>query len=193
MTDDLRGRLEALEAKLAAVDSLENQLKSRVSHAMLDATWTVRKQMLTFIVLGIVVIVGSAAFSVLSFLRSRPSHVQENVRARRFELLDKEGKARIVLEEDAKEGAGLVLVDREGRRRGRLRVSESGELKLLFGGTEGRDQLVLHLNDVGEPNINLCDRNGRPRIGMIVEQKNADKSYLLQSDNKGTLIWRAPP
>lgn len=190
--DDLVKRIEQLEAKLAAADSLESQLKSRMSHAMLDATWHFRKLLIGFGVAAGIVVAASAGLSVVSLLRSRPAHVQDNVRSRRFELLDRNGKARVVLEDDAKDGPQLALLDPEGRKRGVLRVGEKGQARLGLVSAAGQEQVSLTLNEEGEPCLNLSDRNGRPRIGMIVEQKVADRSYMLQSDEKGNIQWKAP-
>ncbi|MBI2900455.1 MAG: hypothetical protein HYY17_09725 [Planctomycetes bacterium] len=200
MTDDPAARIEELAAKLAALEgradeklaALENQIKSRINHAMASETWRVRKQALVFFSISAVFFLGALALAGLAFLRARPAWVQDTTRAHRFELVGKDGKTRVVIEEDAKGEPGLAVLDKDGRRRLSLRVGEKGQAKAALCGPDEREHLQLLLNEGGEPCINLCDREGRARIGMIVEQQRANASYVLLTDPAGKIVWKAP-
>ena len=70
------------------------------------------------------------------------------VRARRFELVDGKGRARVILAEGTEESVFMRFLDTTGR------------LKVFVG-----------MGDAGAPNISLCHHDGVPSLTLVADKE----------------------
>jgi hypothetical protein len=130
------------------------------------------------------------------------------VRAKKFVLVDDTGKTRAVLDVDKSE-PGLTLLDAAGKPRAGLRVSAAGpSLDLYDAAGKPRAGLfvvaggpVLTLADAagkwraslgvlaGGSSLDLYDAAGKPRAGLFVL---AGEPGLTLYDAAGKMTWRTP-
>lgn len=111
--------------------------------------------------------------------------VADEIRARRFVLLDENGKTR-GLWKVLKEGPQLILFDEKGKGRAALAVSKAGP-GLTLADEKGEPRIAMGLHK-GVPRIVLADDQANPRIGLSVERGLAgDTAY----QDKVTEVGRA--
>jgi hypothetical protein len=109
-------------------------------------------------------------------------------RTQRIELVDENGKPRIVLDALKDGVTSIVLQDAAGHKRGAILVKEN---EVTFGcyHAEGKDGIVLNLDKEGQAGLNLCDSLGRPRVGMIVRKLGPQ---VVLTDERGNKLWGGP-
>ncbi|MFQ5691936.1 MAG: hypothetical protein ACE5IM_02680 [Nitrospinota bacterium] len=138
---------------------------------------------------------GIAAVAVLglvALLGAKGTRVADEVRARRFVVVDREGRVRaalaVVVKEDVEKGLGLALYDADGNRRASLGVSRDGA-NVLLKDAGGRTRIALAVGRNG-PVLALYDANFKTRAGLAVFDGKGP-TLLLNGPN-GKPIWRAP-
>jgi hypothetical protein len=118
------------------------------------------------------------------------------ISAARIEIVDKEGKPRIVLEGGTSQPA-LRVVDRDGNSQIRLGLTESKpDLAMWETGGENLRIRICSLTD-GTAGFVVCDANGRPRAfmtnlhdsaGLTLYNKDTKKRAELVSNNSGSYL-----
>jgi len=103
--------------------------------------------------------------------------VQEVVRAKRFELVDAEGRVRGALELVGVEPR-LVLYDEKSRQRAKLLLGPDGSPTLVLRDEKGNLRVILGAGVL--ETIRTGAREKRP------------ESSLLLNDSEGKVIWQAP-
>ena len=124
--------------------------------------------------LRVVALAGPALFGALLLLGLGSDQV---VRATSLQILDAQGKPRILLSADA----GLGLLDAEGRPRAVLSVDGDGPALALYGETS-RNGVILDVRHDG-PALTLRDPQGQNRAVLTVL---AEGPGLILADDKGT-------
>jgi hypothetical protein len=150
---------------------------------------------------------GIAAFAILSLIgvtAAIPAKIPDELRARRFIVVD-DGRVRAELGGLTKDiGTGLVLYDARGSIRLRaivfptarqnsissspsMRIEEETHLQLFDPETYGR--ILLHLDNEAGPELRLSGVRG-PNVALGVEPKAGPYLQLYTAD--GHILWRAP-
>ena len=97
---------------------------------------------------------------------------EEVIRANRFEVVDGEGRPRVVLGTQG-ETAGLVLLDGNGESVAELAVGdETGSTSLSLYDMRGSVRASLDLDPEGSPTLSLYDMAGEPRLSLGVDEGN---------------------
>jgi len=148
---------------------------------------------LVTVALAVVLLIGAGQDQV------KPK-VLEEVRAKRFVMVDKDGKPRGELGV-FKDVPNLVLADENGKYRVGLGVSKDGP-GLSFRDKEGEQRLTLGLSDgLGGPSLALSDRAGLHRAVLgcdvaVNETTDVEHKYpestLTLYDASGKVIFQAP-
>ncbi|MBM3500865.1 MAG: hypothetical protein FJX74_19575 [Armatimonadetes bacterium] len=90
-----------------------------------------------------------------------PQPEPEVLRARRIEVVDAAGRARIVLDTAPSGSPVLILLDAAGRGRIALDVSPGGTQMLIFWDAAGRARIGLRVGPDGTPTLGLYDAADR--------------------------------
>jgi hypothetical protein len=135
-------------------------------------------------------------FVVLSAARIWPvplsgaaAQIPEVLRAKRFEVLDSTGRARLVLDLErleSEQSPRLALYGAPGKGKVELGVLVGLPYLVLRGEREGGAQLNVRGD---KPYITLYDSAGQRRAELVADSKTGASLVFL---NKGKTVWRAP-
>ncbi len=135
-------------------------------------------------VLGLTVVMGAAG--------NKDKEVAEEIRARRFYVVDRDNKIRVaiavVVRDGVERGVGLALYDANGKRRASIGLSRDGS-NVLLKDTEGRTRAALVVLPNGRPGLALYDESFRPRAAMVAFR---DGPVIRLRDANGNPIWTVP-
>ncbi len=145
-------------------------------------------------------IVGIGALTVLALvllMGAARSGVQEEIRARRFTLVDEKEKIQGFLGFSAVGSPTLFLFDNptltlfDSERRPRVRLS-GGSVKsgLRLFAKDGGPLADLYIESTEWPRLSLFDTSGRRRVALMVLPDGTPQLTLRDKDEK--VIWKAP-
>ncbi len=114
---------------------------------------------------------------------------EDVVRARRFELVDDEGRTRLTLMAGGPEGtAGLTIIDAYGEVTATLSATAEGHAALTIGPATGNASvLVGAFHEGGEDAqcfVRLTDREGRTRAFLALDEEGNPHLALLDEEGK---------
>lgn len=130
---------------------------------------------------GLVVLLGAVP--------SKKAQVPEEVRAKRFVLVDNTDKAWAELATISENQPQLVLSDEAGRPRLTLSLSPYGEPVLSFADAAGKRRIALRLDLYGIL-LRFSDDAGNLRAALTVPAEGEPELELLGRDNM--VLWRVP-
>ena len=142
----------------------------------------------------VVVLVVLAAVATAYAAGKTAAPVQEVVRAKRFELVDAEGRVRIEIGmggvDRRWQTPGVRLLDQKGNVRATLEVYPQGHPNLTLRDEKGEVRAMLALAFDDSPVIWMYDEKGKTRaVGGL----GSDGSPILTlRDKEGEAIWSAP-
>ena len=111
-------------------------------------------------------------YAIRALLQRRRVMAEEVIRAKRFEVVDGEGRPRVVLGTQG-QTAGLVLLDGNGQSVAELAVNdEMGSTTLSLYDLRGSVRASLDLDPEGSPTLSLYDMAGEPRLSLGVAEEN---------------------
>jgi hypothetical protein len=124
-----------------------------------------------------------------------PGPVADNVRARRFELVDARGEVRAVLGTQADNGApGFLVSDRAGRPRLALHVSPDDAPAFDLLDATGAPRVHVALGDDGAPVLTLFGATEKPAQALLtVSNEGAAHLRLAQADGHTRLFCSLQP
>jgi hypothetical protein len=94
-------------------------------------------------------------------LKELKDKLEERVKTRAVEVVDEQGRGRVVLEVTGDGAPELILCDVNNRPRARLTVDQDGEGPwLILTDVNGRDRVELNVTGDG-PGLRLYDVNGK--------------------------------
>jgi hypothetical protein len=141
-------------------------------------------------------IVGSSAvalFAVVGLMgavgRQDVEEPQE-IRARAFILIDKEGRPRVDLRVAQNDSTHLVIMDQEGLARLSLNVLSHGGADLVLRDRQGQPRAALSVVPDGRPGLSLYDTAGPTRVSLGVFPD--DKAMLALYAPGGQVHWFTP-
>jgi hypothetical protein len=141
-------------------------------------------------------IVGGSAvalFTVVGLMgavgRQDVEELQE-IRARAFVLIDKEGRPRVDLRVAQNDSTHLVIMDREGLARLSLNVLSHGGADLVLRDRQGQPRAALSVVPDGRPGLSLYDTAGPTRVSLGVFPD--DKAMLALYAPGGQVHWFTP-
>lgn len=112
------------------------------------------------------------------------------VRARKFVLVDLNGKTRAFMDTSKDEISGLHLTDEKGNTRALLGTDSDGTPRYHMFDDKGRLRLIVFTYKNGSSGLTLLDDTGN--IRTLLEAGKDGKSELLLVDDKGKTIFEAP-
>jgi len=118
--------------------------------------------------------------------QGRAPLVNEDVRAKRFTLLDENGRPRAALGM-TEMGPHLTMRDENGKIRAALLVNEKGTL-LSMRDENDKLRAALGVNEKGTL-LSMSDENDKLRFSLSVDE---DGPFLGMRDENGKVTWRAP-
>lgn len=146
--------------------------------------------------------VGSVALVALAFLvgASGAKNVQEEVRAKRFVVVDSDGESRGVLHLSEYGSLRLDLYDVKDVLRASLYLGKQGSPALNMFDEKGNMRASLGVRSDGKATLGLYDVEGlRAVLGYTkLEAMGSGKtgerpvSSLVLFDENGNVVWRAP-
>ena len=99
--------------------------------------------------------------------------VEDVIRAKRFEVVDDEGRPRVIVGAQPT-AAGLLLLDANGSTVAELAVSdEHGAVALTLYDLRGQARATLDLDANGAPNLALHDMAGEARVSLAVDEEES--------------------
>jgi hypothetical protein len=141
-------------------------------------------------------VVGSMALALLAIVAllgavgRRDGDEVEELRARAFVLVDREGKPRINLQVDGHDNTHLVLLDREGLPRMSLNILSQGGADLVIRDQLGLPRAALGVVPDGRPSLSLYDGAGKTRVSLGLFPDG--QARLILYDQGGQLRWATP-
>ncbi|HXH09546.1 MAG TPA: hypothetical protein VNP04_07275 [Alphaproteobacteria bacterium] len=126
---------------------------------------------------------------ILGAVPSKKARIPEEVRARRFVLMDKADKARADLAVASEGQPHLVLSDDAGKPRLVLSLSQYGEPTLSLVDASSQRRIVLSLDLYGAL-LRFSDASGHLRAALAVPPQGEPELELLGKDDK--TLWRVP-
>ena len=154
-----------------------------------------------------------APFALVGLLGAGRANVPDEMRARRFVVVDQAGIVRAEMRTEPDGSAVLRVSDAAGAPRAVLGVSGDGLTRLLFQGRDGAARASLTVAPEDWPALVLFDKQGRRRLALDVglggwpflamrNEQSEDRAVLeltpqgapqlLFFDRGGALRWRAP-
>jgi hypothetical protein len=131
--------------------------------------------------LGLAMLLGAAP--------GKKAKIPDEVRARRFVLVDAADNARAELAATAANQPQLILLDEAGRSRLMLSLSQYGEPALGFADDAGTRRIVLSLDLYGIL-LRFSDAAGHLRAALAVPAEGEPEFELVGKDDK--VLWRIP-
>lgn len=162
---------------------------------------------------AIVVGVAVAPLGLISVLGAGSANVPDEMRARRFVVVDQTGIVRAEIRTEPDGSTVLRVSDASGAPRAILGVSGDGLTRLVFQGRAGAARASLTVAPEDWPALVLFDKQGRRRFALDVglggwpflamrDEQGEDRAVLeltpqgapqlLFFARGGTLLWRAP-
>jgi hypothetical protein len=114
----------------------------------------------------------------------------QEIRARAFVLVDREGKPRMDLRVAPNDSTHLVLMDREGLVRLSLNVLSQGGADVVLRDQQGQPRAALNVVPDGRPGLSLYDTTGTTRVSLGIFPE--DKAILALYDQRGQAHWFTP-
>jgi hypothetical protein len=114
----------------------------------------------------------------------------EEIRAKAFVLVDRDGRPRMDLRVARNDSTHLVLLDREGLPRLSLNVLAQGGTDIVLRDQQGLPRAALSALPDGRPGLSLYDATGTTRasLGMFP----GDKTMLVLYDTRGRALGFIP-
>jgi len=159
---------------------------------------------------SIVALVLGAAIAGAAWGQSRSAPDRTNtdeVRARRFILVDSAGAERAELAVTVDGSARLVVRDAKGKTAVWVGINSAGDPSLSIVDSQGLPyaDLVMYRD---EPRLALCSPPGKPRAGIVVSKTRGPRIDLLDDNGRprasldpeslflfrpdGSVLWRVP-
>jgi hypothetical protein len=141
-------------------------------------------------------VVGSLALALLALVVllgavGRPDgETFEELRARAFVLVDREGKPRMDLRVARNDSTHLVLLDREGQPQLSLNILTQGGADLVIRDRLGQPRAVLSVVAEGRPGLSFYEATGTTRASLGVFPDG--QTRLVLYDEGGRLGWVTP-
>jgi hypothetical protein len=114
----------------------------------------------------------------------------DEMRARAFVLVDREGKPRMDLRVARNDSTHLVLLDREGQPQLSLNVLPQGGADLVIRDRLSQPRAVFGVVAEGRPGLSLFDGSGQTRVSLGVFPDG--QARLVLSDQGGQSRWATP-
>jgi hypothetical protein len=114
----------------------------------------------------------------------------EELRARAFVLVDREGKPRMDLRVARNDSTHLVLLDREGQPQLSLNLLPQGGADVVIRDRFGQPRAVLSVVADGRPGLAFYDAPGPTRVSLGVFPDG--QTRLVLYDQGGHLHWATP-
>jgi hypothetical protein len=128
---------------------------------------------------------------VLISAAGRPdSDEREELRARTFVLVDREGKPRMDLRVARNDSTYLVLLDREGQPQLSLNVLPQGGADVVIRDRLSQPRAVLSVVAEGRPGLSFYDAIGEARVSLGVFPDG--QARLVLYDHGGQRRWATP-
>jgi hypothetical protein len=141
-------------------------------------------------------VLGSFAFALLALVallgavERRDGEEVEELRARAFVLLDRDGKPRMDLRVAGNDSTHLVLLDREGQPQLSLNILPQGGADLVIRDRQGQPRAALSVVADGRPGLSFYDAPGPTRVSLGVFPDG--QTRLVLNDQGGHLRWATP-
>lgn len=129
----------------------------------------------------------TAFLLLLGLLVALNMRTPDEVKARRFVVVDAQGQVRAGLLLTADGSPWLALRDTQGELRAELGVDDSGTASLAMRDAQGRARAELGVDDKGLVGLLLSNAQGKPRAALSVDEDN--KVILSMNDAQG--VFRA--
>jgi hypothetical protein len=114
----------------------------------------------------------------------------EELRARAFVLVDREGKPRMDLRVARNDSTHLVLLDWEGQPQLSLNILPQGGADLVIRDRLSQPRAVLSVVADGRPSLSLYDGAGKTRVSLGFFPDG--QTQLVLYDQGGQLRWATP-
>jgi hypothetical protein len=141
-------------------------------------------------VVGSLAVALFAVVGLMGALGRQDMEGPQEVRARAFVLVDREGRPRMDLRVAPNDSTHLVLMDREGLVRLSLNVLSQGGADVVLRDQQGQPRAALNVVPDGRPGLSLYDMAGTTRVSLGVFPE--DKAILALYDRNGQVRWFTP-
>jgi hypothetical protein len=158
--------------------------------AMLHRLAHVERGMRRWQVLGSLALALLALVVLLGAVGRPDGEVFEELRARAFVLVDREGKPRMDLRVARNDSTHLVLLDREGQPQLSLNLLPQGGADLVIRDRIGQPRAVLSVVAEGRPGLSFYEATGATRVSLGVFPDGQTRLVLYEQG--GQLRWVTP-
>jgi hypothetical protein len=114
----------------------------------------------------------------------------DEVRARAFVLVDRDGKPRMDLRVARNDSTHLVLLDREGLPRMSLNILTQGGADIVIRDQQSLPRVALSVVPDGRPGLSMYDAEGTARVSLGLLPDG--QTRLVLYDQGGRLRWVTP-
>jgi hypothetical protein len=140
--------------------------------------------------MGSLAMVLLALVALLGAVERRDGEALEEVRARVFVLVDREGRPRMDVRVAQNDTTYLVLLDREGLPRMSLNILSRGGADLVIRDQLGLPRAALGVVPDGRPLLSLYDGAGKTRVSLGLFPDG--QARLVLYDQGGQQRWATP-
>jgi hypothetical protein len=141
-------------------------------------------------VMGSLALALLALMALLGAVERRDGGELEELRARAFVLVDREGRPRMDVRVAQNDMTHLVLLDREGLPRMSLNVLSQGGADMVIRDQLGLPRATLGVVPDGRPSLSLYDGSGKTRVSLGLFPDG--QARLVLYDQGGQLRWATP-
>ncbi len=138
------------------------------------------------------ILLGSAIISQSKSDVRPDANTQDVVRAKRFEVVDDNGKTRGVFEVVPDGKARLMLFDEDGNTRGTFAVARNGVVVGLFDGN-GKTRASLGVTPDGASSLSLSDKHQKPRMSLSLLPDGKSGMVITDGDGKARVKLAVQP
>lgn len=171
---------------------LRDALSKRLERLERESRWWKTLGCAALALLGLTLLVGASGPLGKKF--------QDEVKARRFVIVDKEGLSRGMLHLSEYGSLRLDLYDPESVLRASMYLGRGGSPALNLFDSRGKMRASLGVRSDGHPNLSLYDAEGvRAVLGRIKLEATRSEavqerpiSSLVLFDKNGNVVWQAP-
>lgn len=127
----------------------------------------------------------------LALLEQQMSLLSEGiVRAKRFEVVDEDGRVLAILGVTTEGEAGLGLADRQGKVRASFVINDK-EPRLAFFDSRGKLRGMLGADSGGQPTLGFFDRKERSRLSLSTDKDGDPQIGFIRSDGEPCMTLTA--
>src|SRR5262249_42185958 len=130
-------------------------------------------------------LIGGTVAAELGPTAAMAARAVHTVRAQQFELVDKQGNQRGLMQVTSRGTAAMELLDGSGRNRAGFRVSKDGNAAIAFFDQDGNRRVMVGAAGTGRNGVGIYGANGRQLATLAVTEDTNESNLTLYDPTTG--------